>query len=398
MKLLVYSHSFPPNFGGIETIVLSLARGLAEWRGNDPEQQLEVTLVTQTPAGDFDDRTLPFLIVRRPGVAKLWRLIRGADVIHLAGPALLPLLLGWLRRKPILIEHHGYQAICPNGLLIHQPDGNICPGHFQSGHYAECYRCQHTEKSWWRSALHLFAMFPRHWIARRAARNIAVSQYVSDRLALPSSLVIYHGIDETPANISPQSASATSKGICFAYVGRLVAEKGLLVLLKAVEIAKRDGGQFQLLLIGDGPERHRLEDIVQQKDLREYVRFTGFMEGSAFADALRRVDVVVMPSAWEEAAGLAAIEQMMRGRLVIASRIGGLGEIIADAALTCEPGSPEDLALRIQEVLQNPGKVQAIGAAARERAHRLFLRDRMIVDHARVYGDVLGARSGPSKK
>jgi hypothetical protein len=63
MKLLLYSHSFAPNVGGVETIVMSLARGLADTRTMNNQPQFDITVVTETPAGNFDDRSLPF-----PGV------------------------------------------------------------------------------------------------------------------------------------------------------------------------------------------------------------------------------------------------------------------------------------------------------------------------------------------
>src|ERR1700737_3409288 len=93
MKLLIYSHFFAPSVGGVDSIVLSLARGLAELRTRANEKQFEITLVTQTAKGDFDDESLPFVVVRRPRLFDLWNLIRRTDLVHVAGPALPPLLL-----------------------------------------------------------------------------------------------------------------------------------------------------------------------------------------------------------------------------------------------------------------------------------------------------------------
>ena len=127
MKLLFYSHYFAPSIGGVETIVLSLARGLAEVPTPSGANEFELTLVTETPAEDFDDRLLPFRVLRQPSLSQLLQMIRSSDVIHVAGPALTPLLLGLLARKSVVIEHHGFQTICPTGQLLIEPSSALVP-------------------------------------------------------------------------------------------------------------------------------------------------------------------------------------------------------------------------------------------------------------------------------
>jgi glycogen(starch) synthase len=390
MKLLVYSHSFAPNVGGIETIVRSLTRGLAELRGADGKPQFELTLVTQTLAGrDSDDRLLmEFPVIRQPGILRLWKLIRAADVIHLAGPALLPLILARLAGKPVVIEHHGYQAICPNGLLVELPQRKICRGYFQARRYDKCVKCKAREMSWLQGFGSVLAMFPRNFLARRVARNIAISQHQLKRMALPSTLLIYHGVADVADPHPLFSGSANEGKICFAYVGRFVPEKGLGTLLEAAEQLKKQKLEFQLLLIGDGPERVKVEERITRSGLSDVVRCTGFLQGAAFAEVTKTVNVFLMPSSWEETAGLAAIEQMMRGRLVMAARIGGLGEIVGTAGITFEPERADDLANAIGDVLRDPKVIPTRGAKARERARELFIRERMIADHARLYGEI----------
>ncbi len=390
MKLLIYSHFFVPSIGGVESAVLSLAGGLPSFQTPKGDSEFEVTLVTQTPAGDFDDRSLPFRVVRQPGLLQLWRIVRTSDVIHIAGPALPPLVLGALARKPVVVEHHGYQAICPNGLLVHQPDGSICPGHFQAGRYRNCLHCQECQTSVVRSLASLLLMFPRHWLSRKVAMNIAITRHVLERHALPRSSVIYYGI-EAPLgeDIGTSSAANTSGSVCFAYVGRFVSEKGIPILLQAARMLKKEAHQFEVLLIGDGPQRPRLEAIISSEHLENCVRITGYLTGPALANALRDVRVVVMPSIWEETAGLAAIEQMIRGRLVIASRIGGLAEVVDDVGLQFPPGNPEALADCMRRVIQNASIIDSIGPKARVRACQLFPRARMVEEHAIAYRKIV---------
>jgi len=395
MKLLFYSHSFAPNIGGIENITISLARGIAEMRDNGGRARFSVTLATRTAAGDFDDGSLPFAVMRLPGFARLWRAIRSADVIHLAGPALLPMILARMAGKPFVIEHHGYQAVCPNGLLVQQPHAAICPGHFQTGNYGKCMQCRAVETfSLLRSVMSLLAMFLRRRLVAGATRNIMISGYEQQRMALPGSTLIYHGIENSLAGVDgSRGAPVSDSKVRFAYVGRLVPEKGLPILLEAARILKPDAGRFEIVLIGDGPERGKLENLAKQTGVQEFVHCTGFLQGASLREELRRVDVVVMPSAWEETAGLAAIEQMMRARLVIASRIGGLGEIVGDAGLTFEPRDAKGLACCLRHVLENPALIHSFGRAARERAHALFLRERMLCEHADLYAQISHSRS-----
>ena len=391
MKLLVYSHFFAPSIGGVENSVQWLAAGLQGLSGAENRGELDVTVATQTAAEGFDDRVLSFRICRQPTLAKLWGLIRESDIVHVAGPSLVPLLLAYLARKPAIVEHHGYQAICPNGLLTYQPERTICPGHFQERRYWECWRCQNYELSPPRSLLSLLRMFPRSWLVRRAARNLAITRHVGDRHKLPRTEVVYYGIEDPLARgNSVLPAANQSEKVSFAFVGRFVPEKGIPILLEAVRQLISEGETFDVRLIGDGPERESLDRIIRREKLGNHIHITGFLSGDALAESLHDVQVVVMPSVWEETAGLSAIEQMMRGRLVIASNIGGLSEVVGSTGLCFMPGDSSALAECMRRVLHNPRLIDALGREARARALSLFIRQRMIDEHWRVYREVLG--------
>ncbi len=92
-----------------------------------------------------------------------------------------------------------------------------------------------------------------------------------------------------------------------------------------------------------------------------------------------------MPSIWEETAGLAAIEQMARGRLVIVSDIGGLGEIVAGAGLKFPAGDAARLAAQMQSVIQGGPQLSDLGKIAQARARSEFQADRMVAEHAAAY-------------
>lgn len=391
MKLLLYSHFFPPNVGGTETIVLALARGLAGYQLAGNRNAFDVTAVTETPAGDYSDAGLPFRVVCRPSIFQLRRLIHAADLVHIAGAALAPMLLGLWLNKPVIVEHHGYQAICPTGMLLKLPELSVCPGYFRQRKYAKCLQCLSQESGWLRAWPRLLWQFPRFSLARRVAGNIAVSHHEEQRIDLPLTSVIYHGIATAPPADNAQAPvpSPSSQQVHFAFLGRLVAGKGALILAAAAKILREQRRDFFISIIGDGPERPRVEQAIQAAELRDYVRVLGFLRGEELTSALAPIHAIVMPSIWEETAGLSAIENMLRGRVVIASAIGGLQEMTGDAALLAEPGNPVSLAEAMSKVIQNPALLASYGQKARDRATQLFQLRSMVEAHARLYEKVL---------
>ena len=386
MKVLIYTHGFAPIIGGAEKYVMLLADGLARRTATAAAQALVVNVVTPTPAGEFDDTQLAFQVVRQPSFLALARLIHRSDMLHLSGPCLLPLVLGSILRKPIVIEHHGYTASCPNGLLLYEPDQSVCPGHFLAGRYGHCLKCVGFKEGLLRSFSSLLWTFLRRWLCQRVPVNAPITYHVLARLRLPQSKVIYYGITTPLDSIGSVGALATNNGLVhFGYVGRLVPLKGLPVLVQAAKFLKEQGYFFRLKFIGDGPQRTELQSMVRDLQLDETVEFVGFVSGDRLHDELKDVSAVIMPSIWEETAGLAAIEQMMRGQLVIVSDIGGLSEVVGDAGLKCIVGDANSLADCMKRVLDEPEIVEKMGKAAQARALSLFQQEGMVDTYLKLY-------------
>ncbi len=384
LRVLIYSHAFAPKIGGVETLILTLAKGLAGWKQADGAVSPEITVVTRTPRGTFDDQSLPFPVVRRPSWRKLAELIQGADVIHLGGPAFLPILLGLVMRKQVVVEHSAYQAICPNGLLLDERSKTACPGHFVARRYGECLRCNAANVGRVKSLTMLLLTFPRWWMCGKVARNIVPTRHVGQRVDLPRTATIYHGV---PQARGPQTsvAAKSPSPVNFAYVGRFVSEKGLDLLVEAARRLQTAGCNFQLKLVGDGPDRTRLEVAVDAMGLRSRVAFTGYLRGSDLEKALQDIDVVVMPSIWEESAGLSAMEHMMRGRMVIATDIGGLGELVDGTGLKFPLGDIDALTSCMKQVIDDPNLAKVLGEKAGKRAQESFGEERMLAEHLALY-------------
>jgi glycosyltransferase involved in cell wall biosynthesis len=392
VKILIYGEYFLPVVGGVQTSMNLLAKGLVDLNlsqeKRDSSEHVEVTVVTKSAAGAMNDSVLPYHVVRQPGFWRLIKLIRGADVVHVAGPCLLPMTVAWLIGKPFFVEHHGYQASCPNGLLFREPSRTLCPGYFERREYAKCVRCTSQTLGFAGGVRLTLLTFPRRWLCKRVTANIMITNHVGTRLKLPRSQTVYYGIEET-ARATSERMPPREDFLHFAYVGRLVAEKGLPVLLQAAKKLRDQGVVFNLSFIGDGPERSNLNELADASGLSNVVKFTGDLRGRELEQAVVGIDVVVMPSVWEETAGLSAIEQMMRGRVVIAADIGGLGEVVGDAGLKFTPGDVRALASCIRELIDDPALARSLGSAARARAVTFFRQERMIQDHVSLYREVL---------
>lgn len=385
MKLLLYSHFFAPSVGGVETLVLSLARGLAAQRNSAGTSKFDVTLVTETPAGDFDDAALPFRVAREPGKLTLCRLLWHADVVHVAGPAFVPLVLGLLLRKPVVVEHHGFQTVCPNGQLLIEPSGIPCPGHFMARRYAECWRCN-SGQGWLASRKLWLMTFVRRFLCRRVAANITPTAWLSGLLGLPRTVVIPHGL-ETIAPAAPIPEQPQRHVIAFQ--GRLVTTKGVGVLFDAARILSAQSRAFELLVIGDGSERAALQQRAQQDLLADKVRFAGRLTGEQLAAALAQSSVVVVPSLGGEVFGLVVAESMARGLPVIASDLGAFVEVVGDAGLTFRTGDAAELARELAGVLDDPAFSAQLRHHARQRALEFCDYQRMLDAHASVYDQAL---------
>jgi len=390
MKILIYSHFFAPSIGGVETIVLGLARGLADLRKSDGAREFDLTVVTETVADNFDDKALPYRVVRQPNLRRLWGLIRSSEIIHIAGPALAPLFLSKLAGKLVVVEHHGFQTICPNGQLYIESSRTPCPGHFMAGHHRICLRC--NEKEGWLRSIRLWLLtFVRRVLCHGIAANVAPTEWFAGMLQLPKVVHISHGLDCAPESRRPPGSPTTP---VVAFQGRLVSTKGVSVLLDAARILRQQGRSFELLIIGDGPERAQLEALAKDLGLAPCVKFAGRLPVAQLGAALDRSTFLVVPSLGGEVFGLVLAENMLRGIPVLASDLGSFVEVLGDAGRTFRRGDASDLARQMALLLDDPAQAARLGALARKRAQEVYGERNMIERHARIYHD-LGAAANP---
>jgi glycosyltransferase involved in cell wall biosynthesis len=157
-------------------------------------------------------------------------------------------------------------------------------------------------------------------------------------------------------------------------------------LVRAVAEVVREMPELVVLCAGDGPHRGAFEREAAERGLTNAVRFLGHRADVPALLALSRL--VVLPSL-AESFGFAALEAMSLGRPVVASRAGGLPEVVrdGDTGLLVDVGDAAGLARAMVALLRDPERAAALGAAGRERA-RGFSCDRMLRGYEAVYGRI----------
>jgi len=381
MKLLFYSHFLAPSIGGVETVVRDIATGLTAIRVPNGNPEFEITLVTQTPAANFDDQSLPFRTIRQPRFSELRRLIRSSDVVHVAGPAILPIVLSRLSRKPLVIEHHGFQTICPNGQLLIEPQGTPCPGHFMAGRHAECWRCN-SAAGWLASRKLWLLTFVRRALCSQASVNLTPTCWLGELVHLPHITTVPHGLAPNP---HPTLVTTPSDPPIIVFQGRLVTTKGVRLLLNAAQILREQNRRFALKIIGDGPERSSLEQLARDSQLHDCVQFTGRLSGTDLEAAFANASLAVVPSLGGEVFGLVVAENMQRALPVIASDLGAFTEVLGDCGVIFRTGDAKHLAEAIGSALTNPEAAAELGRRAARRVDEQFSQRVMVEAHAAVY-------------
>lgn len=168
-----------------------------------------------------------------------------------------------------------------------------------------------------------------HWAKKHAEKLIAISEFTAQSLVEYAHVkkqdirVIYNGIDNTSSG-PPKEKKKNGKPQ-LVYCGRLVPEKGVDYLLRAVNCLSREE-RPECRIIGDGEQRTCLEELCRELGLEKDVVFTGMVE--EVRPLLRAADILVHPVLCEEGFGLGVVEAMAEGVVCIAFEKGGLPEII----------------------------------------------------------------------
>lgn len=233
---------------------------------------------------------------------------------------------------------------------------------------------------------------------RLLRRTVAISPAVAARLrqaGVPAGRLhtIPSAVDpETLVPVSERRVTRAAAGLkdepLLLVAAALVRRKGIDVLLDALARLAERGHRPPLWVAGDGPERASLQRASETMGLSGQVRFLGRRDD--VADLLAACDVFVLPSR-REGLGVAALEAMAARRPVVASRVGGLAEAVADGrtGLLVAPEDPASLADALERLLSDADLRRRLGDAGPARIAEGFLAEQMAGAYEALYRAVL---------
>lgn len=226
-------------------------------------------------------------------------------------------------------------------------------------------------------------------LARRVDQYVGVSMFVARStealLGLPSGTarVIYNGVSP-PTNLAPPH---DGREPVIGVVGRLAPEKGLDVLLRAMPSIPTG----HLVVLGEGPERGHVEDLVRTLGIAERVTLAGWVEPPW--TARWSFDVLAMPST-NEGFPLVVLEALQAGIPVVASRVGGIPEMIVDGenGVLVAPQDPLALAEAVGALLADPDRLHAMGERGRTMGIDRFTPAKMAAEFETLYAQLARPR------
>ena len=207
--------------------------------------------------------------------------------------------------------------------------------------------------------------------------------------------MIYNGVDLDRVAESAERAAAFRARFCIPesrkivlQISWIIPEKGILDLLAAARLVILRDDNTQFVIVGDGPFREEYTRKALDLGLGEHVTWTGLLEDPFKAGAYDAADVVCQVSRWEEVFGWVIAEAMAYRRPVVATRVGGIPEVVADGITGCliDRGDVGQLVEKLLMLLGDPVRRKAMGAAGRERVGAKFDLRKNVGQLLRAYG------------
>jgi len=243
----------------------------------------------------------------------------------------------------------------------------------------------------------IYGMADRY-VLRKYTRVVAVSDEVKQRL-LKAGVhkekirMVRNGIDLSPydgAIASRHDGRAPDRALVVGLVGRLAREKGVDLFLEAAAEVLVEIPETRFKVVGEGPDREKLERMIDTLHIRESVNLLGRREDMTSLYA--SLDVMVSSSR-QEGLPMAILEGMASGLALVATAVGEVPKVVVDGrtGLLVPAQDVGSLAAGILELLHNPEKRKRLGGAARQLIEEEYSAARMTADYLRVYQEAMAA-------
>ncbi len=240
-----------------------------------------------------------------------------------------------------------------------------------------------------------------NWIEGKTAllndNFIAVSRAVKDHMVKRENYdpreieVIQNAVDLTLFDsTTSKTRSNRDKRFLLGTVGRLHPSKGYDTLLRSLPQVMERFPQMKLMIAGNGEEEEHMRQLCHALKISERVMFLGRKKRSEIFDLLQEIDIFVLASNWE-GLPMAALEAMASGIAVVATKVGGLPEIVDEGktGFLVPPAQPNALAEKINYLLRNREVCMEMGRKGREKIKVHFSIERMMTKLELLYQDLV---------
>jgi len=238
------------------------------------------------------------------------------------------------------------------------------------------------------------------WVLRRFDLVVAVSTEIAERLrragVSPGKIrAIDNGIDvagfATDVPTLRRELGLDSKCFLVGAVGRLSPEKGFEVLVAAAKIVVQQIPGVKFVIVGDGPERKKLEQLTRECGMEGKLFWAGRRDDMAGVYA--SWDIQVQPSL-KEGLPMTILEGLAAGKPIVATRVGAVEAVISDAetGLLVNPGSADEIARAVTRLIQDPSLRIRLGRAGRARVEASFSARAMTEKYLEAYAETFGGR------
>jgi glycosyltransferase involved in cell wall biosynthesis len=381
--ILLCSNIYPPySVGGAELIASYHAKTLLQmghkpivFAGCDDPRRPHYTVYKDSVDGvsvyriqlanaDFDAHLVNFF---HPEIDRQFEILlqkHRPSVVHMHN--IIGLSAGMIRAAKahgarVVITLHDFWGICFKNTLI-DVEQKICDN------FSRCRDCQKE----FRDGLRTLPIRMRNdFLALQFAEVdafISPSQYLANmyiKAGIPPHKmhVIWNGLDvDRFAGIVKKPSNGKVR---FSFIGYLGEHKGVIIILDAIMLLK-DYPALHMNVVGDGHLRAHLEQQVQKRGLSDKVRFWGKVPHSEIERVFSETDIQLLPSVWPENQPVSITESMASRTPVIATRLGGIPELVRDGqtGYLIDPSSPAALVNAMQHFLQFPEDIPAFGERA----------------------------------